>query len=350
MFFFHKEAFISLGHLLRNLKGIQNYSYTEGFEAQNRIDKLRDLAENSHRYNSWFTPENIFFALEQWGGVLQKKEIEEWLSHYNLPVKSPKTIGLVTAGNLPLVGFHDFMCVLLSGHYLLIKNSSQDTGLMNLVSEVLFTLEPDLKKRVRFTKQLEKFDALIVTGSDHTANYFNYHFKDKPTLIRKNRTSVALLQGDESQEELYGLGNDILRYFGRGCRSVSKLFLPKNYPLETLFSGLRTHKSVIENPKYASNYRYYKSIYHLKKIHYKENGFVLFKEDKALFSPLSVVFYEYYDHLEEIKKYLKNQKDNLQCIVGRKICSKTIPFGKTQLPKLTDYADGVDTLNFLEGL
>lgn len=352
MFLPYKKAFVSLGSLLKQVKKGLSPKDAKEFQGVFPLMKtLKKSAEDSYRYNPWFDSENVFFALEHWGRVLNEKDMEDWLHHYDLPVTAPKTIAVVMAGNLPLVGFHDFMCVLLSGHYLLVKNSSEDTGLLRLLSEILFALDPNLKNRVQFVEKIEKFDALIVTGSDHTANYFSYRFRNHPALIRKSRTSIALLQGDESHQELCGLGNDLLRYFGRGCRNVSKLLLPRNYPLETLFSGLQAYDKVMENPKYASNYQYYKSIYSLQKATYKENGFLLFKQDKGLYSPLSVVFYEYYDELADVQKNIKSQKNELQCIVAsRALYPRCIPFGKTQFPKLTDYADGVDTMDFLEGL
>jgi hypothetical protein len=216
------------------------------------------------------------------------------------------------------------------------------------LAEYLGAVYPEFKKQITFTSgQLENYDAVIATGSNNTARYFEYYFKDKPSIIRKSRNSVAVLNGQETQEQLVALGEDIFRYFGLGCRNVSKLFVPKGYDFTGFFEAMFAYQDVIHYPKYANNYDYNKAVFLMSNFKILDNGFLTIKEDSSYASPISSVFYEYYDSLEDVKTRLNNDRDLLQCIVSNNLIEHSIPFGKTQKPELWDYADHIDTLAFL---
>ena len=250
------------------------------------------------------------------------------------------------AGNIPLVGFNDFLCVLMSGHRAIIKLSSKDNRLFIPIIEDLIKIEPRFKDDIKLVEKVENFDAVIATGSNESYKHFEYYFKNYPTLLRKNRTSVAILTGEESLEERKALADDIFLYYGLGCRNVTKLYVPKNYDLNHLLEVFFEYQDVILNNKYANNYDYYRAIYMMSNHNFLENGFIILKEDKALHSPVAVLNYEYYDEKESLVLQLDELKEDIQCIVGKDF----IPFGKAQQPNLEDYADGVDTLRFLESI
>ena len=252
------------------------------------------------------------------------------------------------AGNVPLVGFHDFLSVLISGHSVLVKQSSGDKHLLPFLARYLVYVEPYFKGKIIFTEQkLENFDAVIATGSNNTARYFEFYFKNKPNIIRKSRNSVAVLTGNETEEQMQNLGDDVFKYFGLGCRSVSKLYVPKEYNFDAFFNGMYSKKDMINNAKYANNYDYNKAVYLMSEFDLLENGFLMIKEDESYSSPIATIFYEYYDNLIDLKIKLFEDKEKIQCIVGKGILENEINFGQTQNPKLWDYADGVNTLEFL---
>ena len=260
----------------------------------------------------------------------------------------PKTIGLILAGNIPLVGFHDFLSVLISGHKVLVKTSSNDQHLIKFLAKYIIAVTPEIENFITFTDgKLENFDAVIATGSNNTARYFEFYFKDKPSIIRKNRNSVAVLNGKETQQELEDLGEDIFRYFGLGCRNVSKIFLPKDYNFETFFEAMYKHKDVIYYEKYSNNYDYNKAVFLMSNFKLLDNEFLTLKEDTSFASPISSLFYEYYDDLEDLKQRLEVHKEQIQCVVSANLIPKSIAFGQTQKPQLWDYADNVDTIDFL---
>ncbi len=315
------------------------------------FDRFVQLIELSQSHNGWFTPEQVYFALQSWAAALTEENLNQWLSAYPQTVSSVKTVGLVLAGNIPLVGFHDFLSVLVSGHNVLVKTSSNDQKLLPFLAEYLCWIDPELKGRITFTAgQLQDYDAVIATGSNNTARYFEYYFKDKPSIIRKSRNSVAVLNGQETHEQLVALGEDIFRYFGLGCRNVSKLFVPKGYDFTAFFEAIFTYQDVIHYEKYANNYDYNKAVFLMSNFKLLDNGFLTIKEDSAYASPISSVFYEYYESLEEVQNKLEADRDLLQCIVSNNLIPGSIPFGKTQKPELWDYADEVDTLAFLFAL
>ena len=252
------------------------------------------------------------------------------------------------AGNIPLVGFHDFLSVLICGHSVLVKQSSNDKHLIPYLAKYLEYIEQNLKGKISFTEEkLKHFDAVIATGSTNTTRYFEYYFKNKPCIIRKNRNSVAIITGKESKEDLKNLSEDIFRYFGLGCRSVSKLFVPKGYNFDAFFKGMYTYHPIINNAKYANNYDYNKAVYLMSEFSILENGFLMIKEDTNFASPIATVFYEYYDNLTDLKLKILSESENIQCIVANNFIENEVKFGQTQHPKLWDYADGVNTIEFL---
>jgi acyl-CoA reductase LuxC len=297
--------------------------------------------------NPWFTPANIELALKGLSLFLDQKVISGWLDSYELP-QTPRQVGLVMAGNIPLVGFHDFLCVLLAGHQAVIKLSSQDSVLMNAVITMLIKKEPRFSQQIAIVDKLPKVDAVIATGSDNSARYFKKYFQDIPHIIRKNRTSVAVLDGHEPATDLPRLGNDIFSFFGLGCRNVAKVFVPVGYDMKVLLDALSDQQEVINHHKYFNNYEYNKAIYLVNRIPHLDTGFALFTESTDLVSPLAVTYYETYTEIQHLPAKLKLISDKLQCIVsGVNLEMPTIPFGEAQSPRLNDYADNVDTLAFL---
>ena len=309
-------------------------------------DEIEQLAASAKALNGWFSLESVKNALEGISFMLEKEKLEKWTSSYNFNIETPKVVGLVMAGNIPLVGFHDLLSVLMSGHFAAIKPSSDDKFLIGTMVDWIVEIEPRIKKNIEVREKLTNIDAVIATGSDNTARYFEYYFKDIPGIIRKNRTSIAVLNGKESDEELDALGKDIFSYFGLGCRNVSKVFTPKGYDFRDTFPHFEQYGEVANHNKYRNNYDYYKSIYLINRTPHLDTGFLLINSTDELVSPISVLFHQKYDSLEKLQNIFKNQREKIQCIVGRDY----VPFGKAQRPELWDYADGVDTLQFLTGL
>jgi len=331
---------------------------TKGIEKKEDIlhndlffDAFKMQVERAHEFNGWFTKENVLFACEGWHNSLINKDLTYFTAAYNFTENSNKTVAIIMAGNIPLVGFHDFMCALLSGHSVVIKQSSNDKHLLPVLAKYLEYIEPSFKGKITFTEgKLEKFDAVIATGSNNTARYFDYYFGKYPSIIRKNRNSVAILTGNETEAELKGLADDIFRYFGLGCRSVSKLFVPKNYNFDAFFKAMYVHKDIINNAKYANNYDYNKAVFLMSLFDLLENGFLMIKEDKSYSSPISSIFYEYYEDNSQLQQKINADTELIQCVVANGFTNTEIEFGQTQCPKLTDFADGVDTLKFLSNL
>jgi hypothetical protein len=281
--------------------------------------------------------------------------LTRWINPYDSDIQlvNPKRIAVIMAGNIPLVGFHDFLSVLLSGHYFIGKLSSEDKILLPAIAKVLCQIEPLFMPRIQFTESvLKDFDAIVATGSNNTARYFEYYFTKYPHIIRKNRNGVAVLTGDESDEVLERLGADICMYFGLGCRNVSKIFVPTGYDPKKLFKAIEPFVKVLsDHHKYMNNYSYHSSIYLLNQTPYLDNGVMILTESERFSSPISVLFYEFYENSESLQKKLIDDLEMVQCIVNESFISeKTVTFGSTQSPGLSDYADGIDTMKFLTEL
>lgn len=300
--------------------------------------------------NPWYTKENVRKQLGAIGSNLTEDKLSAWTA--SLPdEESNKTVALVLAGNIPLVGFHDILSVLISGFQVHVKPSSDDANLTKFVLDKLIDIEPDFAPKIHFVERLVDYDMIIATGSNNSARYFAYYFGDKPHIIRKNRNSIGILTGKESKAELEALGHDILDYFGLGCRSVSKVFIPEDYDITPFFEGIEPLKDIKEHFKYGNNYDYNKSIYLINGDKHYDNGFLLLKEDEKLASPLAVVHFERYHDLAEVTDKINRQKTEIQCVVSSsplEIDAPLFSFGQSQCPALDDYADGVDTLQFLE--
>lgn len=348
--FFHKYmndhrqtiiAFVKLGTFLREFC---NNSSSESSWSE----KFKEAIILAGHKNGWFTDENIRYALRQWSKLLTEEQLSKWLSNYDISQSQPKTVALIMAGNIPLVGFHDFLAVLLTGHAALIKSSTNDPVLLPCIANYLKAVAPHLNTKIQFQKErLDNFDSVIATGSNNTARYFEYYFGKVPHIIRKNRNSVAVLSGKESHNQLAALGEDIFRYYGLGCRSVSKLYVPQEYDFDILFKAVYSFHQIIEQRKYSNNYDYNKAVYLMSEFKILDNGFLMLKEDISYASPIASLFYEKYDSLVDLKQQLVTEAEKIQCVVGSGILDNEVPFGQTQKPSLTDYADGVDTVEFL---
>lgn len=317
-------------------------------ENYNEVDeKFAALLRKSEIENSWFTQESQRFALKQWADLLTEENLNHWLSKYK-PSHDSKKVGLILAGNIPMVGFHDVISVILSQHIALIKLSSKDrTILPFLLNKWQEFSEAELQ--YEFVEKLQDFDAVIATGSNNTARYLEYYFKDHLSIIRKNRTSIAVLKGDETPEELQLLAEDIFRYYGLGCRNVTRLFIPQDFVIDGLFENFLNFKEIINHNKYANNYEYNRAIYLLNQERFWDNNFVMLKEDEALFSPLSVINFTRYKNIDEVKSFIKENEENIQAIAAKpELGLDSIALGEAQNPDLETYADHVDTMQFLE--
>lgn len=322
-------------------------------------ESMTQLIEDAHQYNAWFTPRVTRQAVSAIAAMLNAADLQTWFKKYDIPnapagnAFKKRTIGLVLAGNIPLVGFHDVLCVLSSGHKALIKLSSQDQKILPYILTLLVSIEPAFSSQIQLTERLENFDAVIATGSGNTSRYFEYYFGKVPNIIRKNRNSVALLTGNETEKDLEGLGHDIFDYYGLGCRNVSKIYVPEEYNFSTLFEGIEPFNFVGEHHKYHNNYDYNKSVLLLNKVKHYDNGFLLVREDEALASALAVLHYEEYSSLQAVSDKLKSQANLIQCIVSGEdldTLNQKVGFGESQSPRLWDYADGIDTMKFLTTL
>ncbi|MFK7899231.1 MAG: acyl-CoA reductase [Cyclobacteriaceae bacterium] len=303
-----------------------------------------ELAARCRAHNAWFATEDVSRALKGIAHLLKKEQLTTWVGKYG-KLKEKQRVGVVMAGNIPAVGFHDYLCILLSGNQLVAKLSSQDSVLLSFIHSVLTDIAPDIAKNARFVDRLDldELDKIIATGSDNSARYFETYFQKRPSIIRKNRTSVAVLDGRESNETLEALGKDIFTYYGLGCRNVSKLYVPKGYEFPSFFEAMESQKEyLMYQNKYINNYEYNRSIYLINGDEHLDNGFLMVKKSEELVSPISVLFYEEYENKKELEALKSNEK--VQCVVGEGF----IPFGEGQFPNPWDYADGVDVFRFLD--
>jgi len=342
------NAFTELGSFLNQFKNT-DYERVSSIKLNDDFfDEMTKRITQAVHYNGWFTKENVHFALQEWSNALTQEKLTRWTASYNLEKITAKTIGVIMAGNIPLVGFHDFLSVLISGHKIAIKQSSDDNQLLPLIASYLMAIEPRFKNHITFTtSSFKSFDAIIATGSDNTARYFEYYFSKVPHIIRKNRNSIAVLTGNETTEQLAALGEDIFRYYGLGCRNVSKILIPTDYNFDMFFKAIYNYNTIINGAKYANNYDYNKAVYLMSNFKLLENGFLMLKEDQSYSSPIATLFYETYDSTEKLVEKIEQDKEKIQCIVADNSMQNTIDFGQTQHPGLSDYADGIDIIEFL---
>jgi hypothetical protein len=339
------EAFAHLGEIL--LESLHENKFVKNLVVNGRERSLLNkLIDKQHKHNPWFTPENVKMAITAIANELTEANLIRWTNAYPglRSGTNPLSVGVIMAGNIPLVGFHDFLSVLISGNNIIAKTSSKDYELITCISDILCSINPRFRDRIEFTEgTLVNFDVVIATGSDNSSRYFDYYFGKYPNIIRKNRNSIAILEGNETDEELEDLGTDIFSYFGLGCRNVSKVYFPKGYNLKSISKCWDKFKGVIEHSKYANNYDFNKAVYLVNKEAFHDTGFLLLKEESKISSPVSVLYYEYYESQNAVKQQTDLLKEKIQCVVGK----QHIPFGKAQWPHLWDYADGIDTIEFL---
>jgi len=314
---------------------------------ESNTDEWQLFKNNASRENPWFSPEFIELAVKNIAEAFLKQPLlEKWIQSYSITeLTHPKKIGIVMAGNIPLVGFHDFLCVWISGHRIIIKPSSKDEVLIRHIVDKLIEWNKEAAEFILFADNLKNCDAYIATGSNNSSRYFEYYFSKYPNIIRRNRTSVGILDGKETKEELNLLTDDIQLYFGLGCRNVTKLYVPINYDFIKLLDALKRYDYFVNFHKYKHNFDYHLALLIMGNKFYMNNGSIILTENSSLFSPVSQVHYEFYDDKNLVFNSLKNNQD-VQCIVGHQF----VPFGKAQQPALSDYADGVDTLQFLSSL
>ncbi len=350
------NAIVAAGsYLTQHALGVPSED-TETKKLNNRFyTTFEQFISEEHSYNGWFTEKFVRTALGAIAGSLGRSDLEHWLKMYPaLPGNKAhaKRVGVVMAGNIPLVGFHDMLSVIMSGNIFIGKTSSKDDRMLRKVAELICAIEPAFADRIYFTDgYLKNVDAIIATGSDNTSRYFEYYFREKPHIIRRNRNGVAILTGKETEDELLQLGEDIFTYFGLGCRNVTKVYLPEDYDPGTLLKPLEEFTELLENNKYCNNLDYHRSVYLMNSIPFLDNGILLLKEDRDISSPPGVVYYEKYSQLDKVIEDLTVQDHHIQCIVTSiNGIKNTIPPGTSQSPLLWDYADGVDTMDFLQNL
>lgn len=341
------DAFVNLGNKLENyLDAVQSDEQLPGGE----FEVLSKAMETAYLTNNWFTIDNQLLALKGIRHLLQEAKLRNWAYSYDTDAaKSSSTIAVIMAGNIPAVGFHDFLCVLVSGHRFKGKLSSDDRHLMPALAKMLCHEEPQFEHYIEFTdSHLKSFDAIIATGSDNSARYFDYYFGRYPHIIRSNRNSLGILKGTESDESIRQLGSDVFSFFGLGCRSVSHLLLPRNYDPQELFAGFEGFRHLSNHHKYFNNYEYHKAVCIINRTRHHDNGFVLLMPDDRLSSPVGVVHYSYYDAVDEADQLVEANRERIQCVVSEGgWYSGSFSFGEAQFPSVDDFADGIDTMKFL---
>jgi hypothetical protein len=331
------EIFAKLGDLLNSTYGQQ---------------LVEDWAIKASQKNNWFTPQNVKLSIAAISNIyLNKNHLADWCTKYSLEGRSPQKVGVIMAGNIPLVGFHDALSVLISGNILYAKLSSQDDYLLKALFDQLLILEPNFESQIVFAEKMNEVEAIIATGSDNSSNYFEYYFKHIPNIIRRNRISVAILKGDESAETMQKLGVDILQYYGLGCRNVSKLFVNEAFKPDFFYENIENLGDVMLNHKYKNNYDYNRSVLLVNQTIHFDNNFLMLKESTDLVSPISVVFFEKYSSESDLLAKIKANESKIQCILSENAWySGSLSIGEAQNPSLSDYADGVDTMAFLTSL
>lgn len=334
------SAFAALGEILAALAKDQQRPKTC---TSQEWEALLELIQREQHHNGWFTPDAIKMAFQEISTWLTEARLQEWLAPYAFAEQS-QTVALIMPGNLPLVGFHDFLCVLCSGHKALVKLSSEDARLLPALAKLLVIFEPALQNRIAFAVgKLTGYSAVIATGSNNSMLHFKQYFTGVPHLLRGHRTSIAVLDGAESTAELTQLGQDIFQYFGRGCRNVTQILIPTSFELNRFFEAMIPYAEVVNHKKYGNNYDYNKAIHLMNQVPILDNHFLLLKESTELHSPLGMLHYQRYNDTKEVADFLLSNQQQIQCVVGHGY----LPFGAAQCPTLTDYADGIDTMQFL---
>jgi hypothetical protein len=331
------KSFSALGSILIDALNGRSTQYTL---------QLNHLIETQHLKNPWFTYENVRMAVSAIAVELTTEKLKKWTDFYPDLKKEypPLRVAVIMAGNIPLVGFHDFLTVLITGNNILAKTSSKDSDLIKFIGNILYDIDPEYRKKIDFSDStISGFDIVIATGSDNTSRYFENYFGKYPSIIRKNRNSIAVLEGNETDEELEALGTDVFSYFGLGCRNVSKLYVPEGYDFSRLIHKWEKYSDLINHQKYANNYDFNKAVFLVNRESFTDTGFVLIKEERGLASPVAVLWFEHFRSPDRLKEITENLNERIQCIVGKNHLS----FGSAQSPVLWDYADGTDTVEFL---
>jgi len=340
------DAFAALGKAMRS-------------KVEKEDEAYRSVCSHAYLENNWFTKANIDRAVMEWAGLLTENRISEWISRYKdrLDNTRPHKVGVINAGNIPLVGFHDFISVLISGHLYTGKNSSEDKLLLPYFASLLKDTEPGFGEKIEFVHRLSGYEAVIATGSNNSARYFESYFGKQPHIIRKNRNGVGVLNGKESGEDLQRLGIDIFQYYGLGCRNVSKLYVPENYDFKGFFEAMFSFSEVMQHNKYMNNFDYNNAMLLMKLIPFLQNGFLIIREEEHIASAIAVVHYEKYSDGNLLAQKLDSLETQIQCVVTHEnldlkseLKSRVVKFGEAQSPALNDYADGVDTVQFLSSL
>lgn len=347
------SAFVELGKFLKQFSK-EEIQITKHELNARYFEEFKELLNRVSNENLWFTPSHVRASINGICQFLTEENLNQWLKKYQVSENNTnKNVAIIMAGNIPMVGFHDMLSVLISGHTFIGKLSTKDNQLLDFIAKLLIKLNPEFENLIHFQSgQLSgetSFDAIIATGSNNSARYFDAYFSKYPNIIRRNRNSVAVISGNETEEEIKSLGNDIFLYFGLGCRNVSKLYIPKDYDITNLLKHWEDYKHIIDHSKYANNYDYQRSLLLMNKIQHYDNGFLLLQENTEIGSPVGVVYFEYYSELQDIEQKLKLDSELIQCIVASDL-DDAIPFGKAQEPQLWDYADNVDTMQFLTNL
>ena len=344
------EVFSQLGDMLSRMgvEGTPDILVRHGYDKDAFEGSLRKAMDG----NAWFTRESIFRSLYVLGVSMNREDLEKWAGMYALNESEAKTVAVIMAGNIPAVGFHDFLSVLMSGNKVLAKLSSDDSFLIPAIADMIIAKEPGFADLISFTEgKIKDFDAVIATGSNNTSRYFRHYFGKYPHIIRNNRNALGVLSGKEDQDSMRSLGDDIFMYYGLGCRNISKLFIPRNYDLKTFYEPIESFAGIAEHHKYKNNYDYNKSIYLVNSEKHYDNGFLLLKESASMASPVAVLHFERYDHPDEVNRFIEEESENIQCVVADDPAIKNaIPPGTAQYPMLWDYADGVDTMKFLSSI
>ncbi|MFT4598041.1 MAG: hypothetical protein ACJAR8_001561 [Bacteroidia bacterium] len=315
------------------------------FTADN--EELSACIQRTYVENNWLIEDNYWQAIREWKTKLTQDSLLAFAQNYTWST-SPKKVGIIMAGNIPMVGFHDLLCVLLSGHAANIKPSSDDKYVMLYITRILASL--GLEDKITVVERLDKIDAVIATGSNNSFRYFEHYFKHIPNLLRKNRKSLAILDGTETDEQLKDLADDVFQYFGLGCRNVSLLFLPKSLDITRVLDNFMQYADLSNHNKFANNYTYHKALLLMNTEQHLDTGFLLPKERLELNAPLACINYAFYESDTEIESFIQENESKIQCVVGNYSKLDTIPFGKSQRPDLQDYADNVNTLDFLQNL